>query len=329
MSEPQPKANEARPFLAGFRPFAWRFLIPLGVSFGVLAVLGTRVLARNIILPNQIAGPYKVDRMERPEESDEIPALGSSRMLGGIVPSVLAPQVFNYGLNGLGTEGLLFFLEAEMSHARATPVILNIDPWGLSEGYGDVGNYLLNLNSSRVQRLLKRDLPWKARIPVLALYGHFLKYVGSYINFRLGATKVIDRGGAFEKNRFTPARFQQYVRQREAERFALHAPPRMARRLRACIAATRRMIVVVLAPCHRSLHEKFESDRAYESFLNELRQFPNVVIVDRTRMFDDDRYFMDTAHVTDEGARLYTASVRDELVARGVLTAQKHSERLP
>lgn len=96
-------------------------------------------------------GISKMERLWQMSHRDEVPILGSSRALGNYVPSLIADNCFNYGVNGMGMDELLFNLKAIRETNSPHPVILNIDPWAtLSENKSSwVGDYRLAPQSGR------------------------------------------------------------------------------------------------------------------------------------------------------------------------------------
>ncbi len=166
--------QEQNSSISNFRQFLARILLPLILIVSATGLLFNFVFEKKVILRSDVCGAYKVNRIINETHPAEIPIFGSSRAAYGYIPDSLGHNFFNYGLAGTNYNVVLFFLAHECAKVKTTPwVILNLDLNGLSNGIGDISNYILNANDAGVRRLLGAGYKGYFRIP-------FVKYFGQY-----------------------------------------------------------------------------------------------------------------------------------------------------
>lgn len=276
-----------------------------------LAVIALALLCdwANMYLVHHSSGNSisKMERLWQSMNDEEIPIMGSSRALGGFVPSELSPKCFNYGVNGMQLNEILFNFKAlEKRGDSLNPIILNFDPWlVISERFGYfVGDYRLAPRSGRSTVL--------DTILGIRFYGMFRKNFTDYLSSKKAVTKVVDRGAVLLKtsrsekewevinSKLTPWHFEyaNWVEKFEQSIEAL-AP---------------RNVIVVVCPCSSRKTELFTGKENLEAFLTRISKLSNIRVINyygSDKFSDED--FTDPIHLNIEGARKFSRMLKEEL----------------
>ena len=72
------------------------------------------IFEKYIIFPVDVLGASKVNRILNHQYNNEVPIFGSSRAQSSYFPELIGDDVFNYGIDGFGSNIWLFFLEQEL-----------------------------------------------------------------------------------------------------------------------------------------------------------------------------------------------------------------------
>ena len=100
----------------------------------IIAVNLDVVFEKYIILGNEYAGFYKVNRIITYNDSTETPIFGNSHDFNGIIPDSLGNNFYNYSMQGIGEDMNNFFLSEECKKKRTSPLIIsdiNLEGFGL------------------------------------------------------------------------------------------------------------------------------------------------------------------------------------------------------
>lgn len=294
-------------------------LLPAVLILAIAGMAFNYFFEQQVILKSQICGAYKVNRIISETHQNEIPILGSSRAEGGFIPDSLGPNYFNYGLSGSKYDVTLFFLEEECKKKKNTPwIILNLDLDGLSYGLGDVANYIPNSGYEPIRQLLGSGYQSFFNIPLIRYYGRFEAYFRDYLNNRIQLTKFTNKGASIEKNVLTQEQFQLLVEQRRNAPTAFATDSALLQKLQHLLSShPTRQFVFVVSPYHSSFFVKYMPQGA-EYFFSRLSQFPNVHVLDFSRLPLSDDKFMNTSHLNLSGAIIFNHILRDSLYAMGV-----------
>ena len=248
----------------------------------------------------------KMERLWQSTNDEEIPIIGSSRALGNFYPSELSSQCFNYGVNGMHLNEVLFNLRAFKGRNYKGPIILNFDPWSVLSNNNKnwVGDYRLAPRSGRSTVL--------DTIPGVRFYGMFRKNLTDYLNCKKAVTKVVDRGAVLLKTsrsekewevintKLTPWHFEyaNWVENFEQSIRAL-AP---------------RNVIVVVCPCSSRKTELFTGQKKLEEFLMRINKLSNVNVIN---YYSSDKFsdsdFTDPTHFNIEGSRKFSRMLKTEL----------------
>jgi len=271
------------------------------LSLCVVALAAANDVANLWLIRASSGNPaYKMERLWRGYERDEIPILGSSRAQSNFVPSEISPHCFNYGCDGMCLEEVVFLLNQIAKRDSCLPVIVNLDPLGF-DGFAKlnfVGDYRLVPESGRIE--ISESLPG------LRFHGALRKSLTSWLNVRKAVTKVIDNGAVLLKNSRTDEEWRvmnlnltswSFVRNSSGE--ALFET--------ALSALSPRKAIVVVGPCCSRFMELYPSGLELEKYLNHLKTLDNVIVINffRSPHFTD-QDFADPTHLNIEGARKFT-----------------------
>ena len=307
--------------ISSFKRFLLKILLPLILVVSVAGVIIDHFFEQKIVLGSELNGAYKVNRILKETHADEVPIFGSSRAEGGFIPDSLGHDMFNYGLAGTKYDVTLFFLEEELKKHKNRPwILLNLDLEGLQYGLGDIANYIADVNYYSVQQLMddERENKLYYRIPFIKYYGRFENYTRKYLNDRIQLTKFSDKGAALEKNALPPEEFDKLIIERKKSVTTFLADSALRAKLFSFFTAyPGRRFIFVVAPYHSSYFEQYKSMPEATAFLDALRSYSNVKVLDFSRMPLDNELFFNTSHVNYKGAILFNRVLRDSLNTMG------------
>lgn len=305
--------------ISSFKQFALRMLLPMLLLLGAGVMIFNYIFEKKIILNSQISGAYKVNRIINETHPDEIPIFGSSRSIMGLIPDSLGNNYFNYGINGAYYNVTIFFLEEECKKKKKNPyIILNLDPFGLRNGIGDIASYVHNASHPAVKALLDSTYRPYFNIPLMKYFGFYETYYRLYLRDR-SDEKISLSGATFERKPLPKPDFDRMVAERNDGQPTFEMDPMLRNRLIQIITANpQRQFVFVIAPYHPSCRMADYMPRL-DSLCHELSTYKNVRIFNMGKMaLDNDKYF-NTSHINFDGAVLFTQAFKDSLIMAGII----------
>lgn len=287
-------------------------LFCLGV---LLALLIQYVFEKKIILGSESSAGYKVNRILKYTDKNEIPIFGPSTAQSSLIPSMLGPDYFNYGIDGVGDDVMLFFLEHECRKTKTTPYIISVmNMQGFTYGLGDINGYLMNADDPDVRKLMGDRYKFYYRIPFIKYYGQYDNYLKDYLNDHMQLTKYKDRGASIEKNAFTKEKFHDLVIERMNSVSRFHNDSSLSARFINVVKGNpAREFILIIPPVHPSCFEKFQNYDDALKFYAYLSAFPNVKVLNYSRNFYPDDCYMNTMHLNYKGAVQFTSLIQDTL----------------
>ena len=311
--------SDQNSYTSSFKRFFLELLLPMVVFTGVAGYLFAFVFEKKIILNSENCGAYKINRIITQTSPDEVPIFGSSRAENGIFPDSLGPHFFNYGLAGTKYNVTLFFMEEECRKAKPDPwMIINFDFESFRSDIGDISNYLYNINNPSIRELIGQSYKKYYSIPFLKYYGQYETYLKFYLSKKMELTKVTGKGASLEKNILLPAQFAQLVAQRRTSDNSFHCDTALKDRMFHLIDThPDRRFVFVLSPYHSSYFDNFSNPEVANQFLNDLKAFKNVTVIDYSHRQYPDSLFLNTSHLNCKGAFRFTGELRDTLAKLG------------
>lgn len=291
-------------YIFNFSVFIFK-IIALVFLFGYL--LNT-IFETNIIFKSEIGGAFKVNRILKETNVDEIPIFGSSRAQGNFVPSIIDDNCFNYGIDGTQANIWLFFLEQELNKDKTSPIIINFDLVGLVNSDGDIGNYIPNWNVTK--SILKSQGEFYYNIPFVKYFGQFETNIKYFLNSKMNLTKIIDHGGSFEKNVLTTKKFKELVNKRLSSESSFQLDNRLQNKFNSLIESTDRKILIVVSPYHESCFNKFTNIHSVNQYLQELGKKKNIYVLDFRDYIKSDEMYMNTTHLNYKGAKKFTEKLK-------------------
>jgi len=282
-------------------------VVIIGFSFSL-------VFEQSIVFRSQINGASKVNKILSETVVDEIPIFGSSRAQGNFVPTVIADNCFNYGIDGAQANIWLFFLEQELKKKKSTPILINFDLYGLVYSDGDIGNYIPNWNATK--NILFEKGEFYYNVPFIKYYGQYEKYLKYYLNERINLTKITDHGGSFEKNKLVESKFRELVKERQNFISLFRLNEQLLVKFNKLINSTSRSIVFVVAPYHTSYFNKFKNIEVADEYLSSLSKRKNVIIIDLRDYIVDDEMFANPTHLNYYGAVEFSRKLKELLAEK-------------
>ncbi len=300
--------------ISNFKLFCFRFLLPFVGLFFLVGYTFQYFFEKNIILKSEINGSYKVNKIINEHDVNEIPMFGSSRMQGNVIPDILGPHYFNYGLNGTQDDVIQFFLNEEVKKNKTTPILINFDIDGLNYETGDIANYLYNINNSNVQQLIGSNNQLHYHIPIIKYFGFYEGYFKDYLTNRIALTKFTNRGASIEKNALLPAIFKQVIEQRKSFSSTFKNDPVLQKRLDNLLTQhPERMFIFIIAPYHESCFYQFTNAEGLNNYLQHLQSYKNVRVLNFSKVNYPDSLYFNTQHLNYHGAVRFSETLRDTL----------------
>ena len=261
----------------------------------------------------------RLARLDDPRKPNEIPIFGASKAEANYVPSVLGPQFYNYGLGSASPDVINMLLATALRHESNQPVVIDLGQWAFHD-VGDPRNYLLLADRPETRNMMRRAGVWKwyFAIPGLRYFGSWDWYVKGLLTDRIALTKRMDRGFIvnLDEAPWSADVFARDVKKRLQTPMQWGLDPRQRRKLVELVGtAPQRQFVLVLSPLHRSCLARASGEKKFRDVLRRMEESaPNLRIIDMSRSNYPDRYFLNTTHMNQRGARAFSADLRRELV---------------
>lgn len=296
------------------RPAVMKTLYFLGLVV-IIGLLFQYFFEKNIILGSESSGSYKVNRILCGKDENETPILGASTAQGGFIPGILGPEYFNYGIDGIKEDVILFFLEQECKKVKKNPniiVVLSLE--GFTHGLGEVNSYIPNSNDPGVRKLLGDRYRFYYKIPFIKYYGQYEWYVKDYLNERMMLTKYKDHGASIDKDVLTKEKFDELVEERKSWVNGFRRDSSLEKQFTDLIAKNpNRHFIVVIPPTHPSYFYRYKNYDEVLQFLVRLSQFSNLSALNYSHHFYPDDCYLNTSHLNYKGAVLFNGMLKDTL----------------
>lgn len=266
----------------------------------------------------------KIERAVTGGTGESIAIFGSSRALGNYVPSLLAPDAFNYGVNGMSLNEALLLVEQYLLHNPSdSTVIINLDPWGFadSETLRPVGDYRLAGKSKHVREIIPGlELSWPDWTPGLRFQGELRTAVTGYINAKRTVTKRIDNGAEILLNSRSDEEWMTIKKSLKSYSFFFSEPCRdLLKRVYAAQGAHRLIWVVAPScPAHHDLHENPDALTAFLQTQTTEAQVTTLTFFNKNDAYPD-AFFTDPTHFNIRGAEKFTKALKIKLNSLSVL----------
>jgi len=320
--------NQHNSSISSFRHFVFRLFIPWLFVTGIIVAVGGYMFEKNIVLGSSIGGASKLNRIITDESCEEVTIFGSSRAQCSYIPDSIYPCSYNYGIDGTNMNIHLLFLEKELAKKRKMPVIVNLDMELFGTSTGDVSNYLSNISDPLVYEAVKDKVAHWQRVPFIKYYGYYEQYVKYYLNDRMNLTKVTNKGGSFEINPTVKSVFDKQVEQRRNTPTRFQYVEQQDRRFKALIEKRPdRQIILVVAPYHASYLEAYQNKEEFYNYLDQLKRYKNVHVLDYSAYSLPDSCFFNTTHINYTGAKIFSGMLGDTLAKCNFFIPEKVAAR--
>lgn len=259
----------------------------------------------------------KIERIFSSDTNDEIALFGSSRALGNYCPSLIAPGLYDYGMNGQGMTETLFLAREYLKRHHPKMVLIDINPWGFDDPTRAkyVGDYRLVGADGAVRCLLPAgQMSWTDWLPGIRFQGNLRKALTQFINARRATTKKIDCGAEILLNSRTVEEWKVIDKQLYDYGFSF---PQQSQKLLEDLYAVqgRSKIVWIVSPIAPSMCACFKTPEKLQSFLNDQSIRKGVFAfscLDRTNDFPQE-LFVDHRHLNIRGAEKFSLILKGYL----------------
>jgi hypothetical protein len=270
---------------------------------------------RKIILGSESSAAYKVHRILYSDEKNEIPIIGPSTAQGGLIPGILGPNFFNYGIDGVQDDVMQFFLKEECKKTNANShIVLVFTLSGFNYALGDINSYILDSDNPDVRDLIGKYYKPYYRIPLIKYYGLYDSYLKDFLNERMMLTKFKDRGASVEKNALVPEKFNALVEERKETIGYYRNDSSLEQKFVGLIRShPEKSFIILIPPLHPSFFYNFKNYGDAQHYLFYLSQFPNIHVLNYSQHFYPDSCYINTTHLNYKGAVLFNNLIRDTL----------------
>lgn len=302
------------------RPF-----LVYAVYLAVLLVSLDQFFVSLIIPMNPTTNYGKIYRFANEEHDDEIPLLGSSTVVRGLLPEELGPQFFNYGITATNFQKMEPLLRMELAKDKSTPIIIEMPPPFFQEHPRPkirMEDYLPFLHQDTFGQFMKNyDFykPWHA-VPGMRFYGYYTRYLSAAANQQLPPDMFYTRGAKYIKKKTGMKKKADFIEFRRKNPVIYVCSPKLLERFKQLLAQTNRPIVMVVSPFHPVTYEVgFDLENYVRLFEQLESEFPHVKgFIADGRNYDDE-LFLDTSHLNYWGALKFTEELRSALVNFGII----------
>lgn len=259
----------------------------------------------------------KIERIFSADAGEKIAIFGSSRALGNYYPSKIGPDVYDYGMNGMGMAETLFLCQEYLKRHHPEMVIIDLNPWefGSLKNAKYVGNYRLAGCSSQVRSTLPQNLlKWSDWMPGLRFQGGLRRALAQYINAKRCTTKKIDHGAEILLNSRTDAEWRALDKTLFDYTFNFRKEyERILDNLYDIRGRTK--IGWVVSPLMPEMCARMKDKPKLEAFLSEQANRPGVYArsyLDQTSCFPRE-CFVDHEHLNIRGASRFSGMLKEWL----------------
>ena len=285
------------------------FFIKLILVICIVSIILNKLFENQIILKTEISGAFKIHKIAHKNLNGEIPIFGSSRAKTNFCSSLINKNIFNYGIDGIGSKVWLFFLEKELEKHKSTPIIINFDLNGFTNYIGDRSNYLTDYSISKL--FINDDLIY--RIPVIRYFGFYQSYLTDFIKYKLSYNYFIDKGGVHLNSEFNLKNFNFNINQRTQENDYFQKDTLQIRKFYSLIKFTTRPIYLVISPYHESALNNFANLNEADIFLENIGKLDNLIVLDFRDIDLKKEMFYNTTHLNHKGAKQFSQLLSDTL----------------
>lgn len=301
--------------ISSFKNFLKRILFPFLIIVISLGTVINYYFERKIVFGSENSGVYKVNKIIKENNSDEIGFFGSSRAEGTFIPDSLVKNGFNYGLSGAQDLVTYFFVNEECKKkGKSSPIVISFDLDGLNNPIGDKSNYIYNSEYPPVKELLGSSYKNIFKFPFLKYSGYFEMYTKYYINDKLNLTRFTSKGASIERIETSKEFFNELIsRELKSKRVFANEPKLVDEFSELFKSNPNRKFIIVIAPYHKSFFDGFTNIQDAELYLASIKKNPNVTVLDFGKIDFPNEYFFDTRHLNLKGAIVFNRILKDSL----------------
>lgn len=294
-------------------------MIPLLILAGV-CVSTDAFFTLRFVLASPLSDSFRIRHLYQ-DTGDNIPIFGTSKARNHYSPKDMGLPAYSYGLDGASYDVTDVLLQIELAKARTTPIIIELQYFD-SESLGSVSTYIPFIRDPRFRQLLTkfREMSWRYYVPGIRYYGYYDAFLSEML---FPTQKVTDGFGEWRHPMpFSQGRFDEIVRVDLTRKVGYVPEQNWDFKLETRIAAhTNRLFFLVISPYHSAYFVNFKNLDKFTNVKQKLSALPNVILIDWSRLYNDDKYFQDTVHLRREAAadfsRRLGETIRQTLRQRG------------
>jgi hypothetical protein len=307
------------PSLDHFIRFLLSYLLPGLLCLTIFFFMFDWFFTKVVLLKTEGSGYSKIYRLINNDE-DEISIFGASRARGSYIPDTIAPAAYNYGLDEACLLSTNALLDIELQKRKKSPVIIDFTYWHW-QTIGDVADYIPFVNNRNILEMLKETGQYKYlySAPALRYYGYYDYYMKEYLNDCMKLTKTVRNGFTYPVTipSFNKTRFEEDIAKRLKEETRWKNDKRQDEMLFKLIKSNpQRQFYLTISPFHKSFFKTLHKTKELEVFFNDLRQLPNLNILDYGEVDYPDSLFLNTTHVNYYGAVKFSKALSEKIAKK-------------
>ena len=134
-------------------------------------------------------------------------------------------------------------------------------------------------------------------------------------------------GGSFRKKSLTEQKFNELVQKRRETPSQFRIENELLKKFNELILSTNRRIFLVIAPYHPSYFERYENLNEANDFLTKIDNISNVTVFNLSSFISVDSLFWDTTHLNYEGAKIFSAKLKNLLKQKPIGNEESFEKR--
>lgn len=283
----------------------------------VVALVITDVANSFLVRSSKSNNAWRMERLFQRFPRGEIGVFGDSRAFEHIIPSLISPNAFNYGIAGSSMRETLIHLESFLSRDDDGAALVNLELTGLSS-FSQRGDYRFVWDDEIVMKnsdFVK--IPFLDRIVGIRYAFSLRKNMqeSDFINKVLGAkTKVFDNGSVTQRGVKTRAEWDRVIAVTTFWDY-LKVDSLVKEKLEALLQGNKtHRIVFFVSPMPSEWRHHYKAFAELKAIKEWLATFPMVTVVDYSC---DDRFeytdFADPLHLNYSGAKKFCMFLKEDV----------------
>ena len=286
------------------------------------------VFSRYFTKTNPVSESNKIYRLAEQTFVDEIPIFGTSRAEKGYFCDAINEQCYNYGFPNQSFDITALLLQFELAKNKTTPILIDVHHDFFQHDAKvniNLNTYLPFVNSNAaVTTFLQENNRLKPYhyLPGTRYFGAYTTYMEPIFENKFGIGRALySKGSVLDTKKGSTAAIQKRINTRLDKKLSFEVIAEKDSMLRSLIQLhPNRKFVFIVSPYHWSAKSTVANFDSMLQYFSELEaSFPNVAFIYFNTDNYSDTYFKDTVHLNEDGAKVFSAELHNQLKDKGIL----------